>query len=60
MVYFSFAGFNYSRNHRITKLGGIVRDLECPKQKTFDHPRQSDIAGSLTGESKSLIFFLFF
>lgn len=44
MMYFSFDGFSYSRNHRITKLEGIFRDLECSKQKTFGHPRQLDIA----------------
>lgn len=52
MMFFSFDGFSYSRNHRITKLEGIFRDLEYSKQKTFGHPRLSDIAEVSTGDSK--------
>lgn len=56
MMYFLFDCFNYSRNHKLTKLEGIFRDLECSKQKTFGHTRQSDIAEVSTGESKGRIF----
>lgn len=40
MTCFSFDCLNYSRNHKITRLEGIFRDLECSKQKTSSQTRQ--------------------